>query len=135
MRYVVVDTDVASGLVRGRLVPGALASLAGMAPCVTLTTVAELTAWEIVRGWSGRSVERLRRWVDTVPVLGHDVEVAQTWGRLWAASRKAGRPAPQNDTWIAASCLVEQLPLLTLNAKDYAYFAEYHDLALLPTDG
>ncbi|WP_245603474.1 hypothetical protein [Salinispora cortesiana] len=32
---------------------------------------------------------------------------------------------PTNDSWIAACCLVDRLPLATFNGKDYADFAEY----------
>jgi predicted nucleic acid-binding protein len=42
-------------------------------------------------------------------------DVAQTWGEISAQARLRGRPRPQNDTWIAATCLVYGLPLATLN--------------------
>jgi predicted nucleic acid-binding protein len=32
----------------------------------------------------------------------------------------AGGPRPISDAWIAACCLVRELPLATLNIKDYA---------------
>jgi predicted nucleic acid-binding protein len=38
---------------------------------------------------------------------------------------------PQNDTWIAACCLVEGLPLATRNVRDYVGFAEYDGLVLV----
>jgi predicted nucleic acid-binding protein len=41
---------------------------------------------------------------------------------------------PINDTWIAACCLSEGLPLATLNVKDFADFSDYHGLALI-SDG
>jgi predicted nucleic acid-binding protein len=36
--------------------------------------------------------------------------------------------------WNAACCLVEGLPLATLNIKDYLDFAEHHGLVLLGVD-
>jgi hypothetical protein len=30
-----------------------------------------------------------------------------------------------NDSWIAACCLVDRLPLATFNGKDFADFGEY----------
>jgi predicted nucleic acid-binding protein len=36
-----------------------------------------------------------------------------------------------NDTWIAACCLVRDLPLATLNLKDYADFAEHEQLRVI----
>jgi predicted nucleic acid-binding protein len=33
--------------------------------------------------------------------------------------------------WIAACCLTHNLPLATLNLKDYAYFKDHHGLRIL----
>jgi predicted nucleic acid-binding protein len=49
-----------------------------------------------------------------------------------SGSRAATRTAsPANDTWIAACCLVDDLPLATLNVKDFADFAEHEGLILI----
>ena len=69
-------------------------------------------------------------------VLDTDVASASFRGRLSDPLRarltlRRGRPRPVNDTWIAACCLVRDLPLATLNVKDYADFAEHESLALL----
>ncbi|GAA1816498.1 hypothetical protein [Planosporangium flavigriseum] len=63
--------------------------------------------------------------------LGYDLAVAQTWGRLAAAGQRRGRTTPVNDTWIAACCLTEGLPLATLNVKDYPEFSQHHGLTLI----
>jgi hypothetical protein len=52
---------------------------------------------------------------------------------LQAFAQLRGRPRPFNDTWIAACCLVRELPLATFNHKDFADFAEHEGLELLPT--
>jgi hypothetical protein len=129
--FVVVDTDVASDLIRGRPTPSILAALAGSTVCVTFVTIGELTEWEITRGWGAKRVDRIRRWIASVPVLGYDDQVARTWGHLTAASRRAGRHAHTNDTWVAACCLTEGLPLATRNVKDYSYLSLHHKLQLL----
>ncbi|RGC68237.1 hypothetical protein C5N14_15065 [Micromonospora sp. MW-13] len=38
-------------------------------------------------------------------------------------------PRPTNDSWIAACCLVDRLPLATFNGREYA---EYDGLRLPP---
>jgi toxin FitB len=63
-----------------------------------------------------------------VTVLPFDETVATTWGELQARAQHRGRPRPVSDTWIAACCLVDRLPLATLNTKD---FAEHDGLVLL----
>ena len=64
-------------------------------------------------------------------MLPYDEEVARAWGRLAAGAQLRGRPRPQNDTWVAARCIRHELPLLTLNVKDFDDFATHHGLSLL----
>jgi predicted nucleic acid-binding protein len=51
--------------------------------------------------------------------------------RQWGGAQRRGRPRPVNDTWIAACCIEGGLPLLTLNRRDFADFAEHDGLVLL----
>ncbi|MDT0349546.1 PIN domain-containing protein [Pseudonocardia charpentierae] len=53
--------------------------------------------------------------------------------RRAAHATRRGRPRPQNDTWIAATCLAYDLPLATLNVKDFKDFAEHEGLTLIGT--
>ena len=48
---------------------------------------------------------------------------------MQAHAQLRGRPRPVNDTWIAACCLVHDLPLATFNTKDFEDFAEHDFLA------
>jgi predicted nucleic acid-binding protein len=50
-------------------------------------------------------------------------KVARVWGEMSAYAQRRGRPRPQNDTWIAACCLAFEIPLATLNVKDFEDFA------------
>lgn len=133
MDYVVLDTDVASLILKHRL-PGRLASwLANKTLFVTFVTVGELTKWGDLQGWGPRRWAALDTWLRSVYVLEYDESVAPTWGRLVAAGQRRGRSPQVNDTWIAACCLVEGLPLATQNVKDYLDFARHHGLALAPS--
>jgi len=64
-------------------------------------------------------------------VLPGDEAVAAIWGRLSAAAVRRGRSRPVNDMWIAACCLTYEVPLATLNVKDYEDFKEHHGLRIL----
>ena len=57
--------------------------------------------------------------------------VADKWGQLQGRAQLRGRPRPHNDAWIAACCLVDNLPLATLNVKDFADFTEYEGLTIV----
>ena len=72
----------------------------------------------------------------------HDADVSEfagrdslrRWGELQAFAQLRGRPRPVNDRWIAAACLVRELPLATFNVKDFADFAAHEGLDLYPTE-
>lgn len=139
MGYVVVDTDVSSQILRDRL-PSALAGrLVGETLCATFVTVAELTQWAEMHGWGASRRLALSQWLASVLVLPYNEreddtvleDVARTWGEISARSKLRGRPRPQNDTWIAACCLVYGLPLATLNVKDFADFVDHDGLRLI----
>jgi predicted nucleic acid-binding protein len=66
-------------------------------------------------------------------IPGNDA-VAVSWGRLSAAAALRGRPRPVNDMWVAACCLTYDLPLATLNLKDYEDFRAHHGLRILGVD-
>ncbi len=131
MSYVVLDTDVASLSFRGRVPSGLLAKLADVPTCITFVTFAEMTQWAVQRQWGPANRERLARWLTGVVVLPGSEAVAYAWGEISAYARLRGRPRPQNDTWVAAACLVHELPLATLNVKDFSDFAEHEGLAII----
>ena len=133
MSLVVLDTDVASTLLRRRT-PAALArQLTGTIPAITFVTVGELTKWTHVRHWGPRSLATMRTFLAGLVVLPYDQQVAVRWGELQGYAQLRGRPRPVNDTWIAACCLTRELPLATLNLKDFADFAEHEGLELIRT--
>ena len=83
------------------------------------------------RPWGGPRRQELTAWLSGIPVLPGEEAVAATWGRLSAAAARRGRPRPVNDMWVAACSLTYEVPLATLNLKDYADFAEYHGLRIV----
>jgi predicted nucleic acid-binding protein len=128
---VVLDTDVASLGFKHRLPATMVSQLVGHEPCISFVTLAELTKWAEIRSWGPRRRERLLRWLDGFAVLRGTEAVSQKWGELSAVAERRGRPRPIHDTWIAACCLVHELPLATLNVKDFDDFAEHEGLILL----
>jgi hypothetical protein len=127
----VLDTDVASLLHRRKLTGPLATRLIGREPLITFVTYGELTKWVEIRHWGARRREELAGWLSGIPVLPGDESVAAIWGRLSAAAIRRGRPRPVNDMWIAACCLAYEVPLATLNLKDYEDFKEHHGLHIL----
>jgi predicted nucleic acid-binding protein len=128
---VVVDTDVASALLRRRTPDGLARNLASHTIGITFVTYGELTKWTLVRRWGPRSVDTMRTFLAALVVLPYDQRVAARWGEIQAYAQLRGRPRPANDSWIAACCLVRELPLATFNIRDYADFAEHEGLKLV----
>jgi len=127
----VLDTDVASLSYKGRLPAPLAARLVGQEICVTFVTIGELARWAEKRHWGTRARTELVAWLGRRVVLPYDERVAWKWGELSVTAEQRGRPRPINDTWIAACCLVADLPLATLNLKDFKDFVEHDGLRIL----
>lgn len=134
MADVVIDTDVASVLLKHRAPDWVERQIVGRRLWLPFVAVGELWKWAEVRSWGEAKRSRLAAWITHRPVIPYDVEVARTWGRLSAGAQLRGRPRPQNDTWVAACCLRHELPLITLNRKDFDDFARNNGLVLLGPD-
>lgn len=132
MSFVVLDTDAASHLFRGRVDESLTRHLVGSTLAVTFVTVGELTKWTLVRRWGPQRLAKLQSFLSHLVVLSYSPRVAVNWGDLQAHAQLRGRPRPANDAWVAACCLTRDLPLITYNRKDYEDFAEHEGLTLLP---
>lgn len=80
---------------------------------------------EILQGLMERdSTKYWRRYRELLenryPVLAFDAEVASTYARLVAESRRAGKPKPTLDLMIAATARHHNLVVVTLNSRDFA---------------
>lgn len=131
MKSVVLDTDVASLIFKSELPDSMAAQLVGYRPCLTFVTLAELAKWVELKSWGPRRRDQLTRWLNAMAVLPGTPLVARKWGEISAFAVKRGRARPQNDTWIAAACLVYDVPLATLNVKDFADFGDHEGLELI----
>ena len=89
MSFVVLDTDVASASLRGRLADPLRARLTG-----------ELTKWTVLRSWGPRKLAELADWRRHMVTLPYSEPVATRWGQLQTIAEQRGRPRPVNDTWI-----------------------------------
>ncbi|WP_088289704.1 type II toxin-antitoxin system VapC family toxin [Kineosporia sp. A_224] len=131
MDLVVIDTDVASSMLRRRTPESMLRQLNGRILAASFVTVGELTKWTLLRSWGPSRTASMEAFLDQLVVLPYDSQVAKIWGQLQAYAQLRGRPRPVNDSWIAACCLARGLPLATFNLKDFTDFAEHEGLVLI----
>jgi predicted nucleic acid-binding protein len=98
---------------------------------IAVATAGELWKGARARRWGGARRGGLELFLDQALILPAGLKVATVWGELAARAQRRGRPRSHNDTWIAACCIEGGLPLLTLNHRDFADFAEHDGLVLL----
>ena len=53
---------------------------------------------------------------EQMKVLYPDLEVAKKYGKIKASLKAKGKPIPENDIWIAATCLAADLILITADS-------------------
>jgi toxin FitB len=128
---IVLDTDATSLYRKGRLPPPLVDLVRRNGIYISFVTVGELHKWALLWNWGRARRGGLELWLDEVPILSDGPGVAQTWSGLAARAQRRGRTRPDNDTWIAACCIESGLPLVTLNRRDFADFAEHEGLVLL----
>lgn len=112
---VALATSIAVAILNSR--PDALARFAAE-PGVALASIA---AGELLFGAanSGRHLANTRRYegfISQAIVLPVTLTTARLYARLRLQLRQAGRPIPENDLWIAATCLEHNLVLGTADA-------------------
>jgi toxin FitB len=127
----VLDTDVASNLIKNRLDPAFRAELAPHEAAITFVTVGELTQWALVRDLGARRRSELQVYIATRVKIPGGSDVGRKWGEITAYAQRRGRPRPINDSWVAACCLTYDLPLATLNTTDFEDYAEHEGLRLI----
>jgi predicted nucleic acid-binding protein len=128
---IVLDTDVVSYHRAGRLPAGHARLVAANPHCIAFATAGELWKGAQVKRWGGVRRDGLDLWLHEETILPASLRVARIWGTITAAAQRRGRPRPLNDSWIAACCIESGLPLLTLNRRDFADFADHDGLVLL----
>ncbi len=131
MAPVVLDTDVASLIIKGRLPVTLATKLIGRQSAITFVTLGELTKWSVMRNWGAPRRAELERWMAARRPVPVSDDVARKWGEISGYADKRGRPRPVNDTWIAACCLAFDLPLATMNVSDFQDFVEHEGLVLI----
>jgi predicted nucleic acid-binding protein len=134
LQPVILDTDVASGVFKRDLPRQLSTRLVGRRALLTFVTLGELTKWVEVRHWGNTRRQNFSDWVSGYGVLEGDESVATTWGRITAQAQLRGQTGPQNDSWIAAACIAHDLPLATLNVKDFQRFVDHNGLRLITAE-
>lgn len=93
--------------------------LTGRIGVLSFITLAELYRWPEERDWGPRRRTELARLLEPYEVAFPNDALCRRWARLMADVKRAGRPLPFADSWIAATALHLDLPLVTHNRSDF----------------
>lgn len=119
--YRLIDTSVLSLILkRDTRAAAYLPHLVGMVGAISFITLAELYRWPEERGWGAARRADLAHVLGRFAVIYPDDPLCRRWASLLAEVRRAGRPLPFADSWIAATALQYQLVLVTHNPRDFA---------------
>ncbi|MCE2936234.1 MAG: type II toxin-antitoxin system VapC family toxin [Cyclobacteriaceae bacterium] len=83
--------------------------------------ISAITLYELLMG--GRNHEKwneVRRLIEDIPVLPFDHDVAEQAARIYHQLKKLNRLIEFRDLFIAAAALAREMPVLTLNRKDFS---------------
>jgi predicted nucleic acid-binding protein len=95
---IVLDTDVASNLIKNTLDPAFRAKIAPHEAAITFVTVGELTQWAHVRDLGARRRSELGAYIATRVKIPGGSDVGRMWGEITAYAQRRGRPCPINDS-------------------------------------
>ena len=117
---IALDTNQAVHLLND--VPAVVAWLDSFAElCLPVTVVGELLYGALNSSRAAENVARVSALVNRCLVLDTNVNTSRIYAELRLDSKTRGRPVPENDVWIAASCVEHQVSLAT----DDAHFAGF----------
>lgn len=116
-----VDTDVISFLFkrdsRNELYRP---HLAGKLLVMSFMTVAELDRWALTRHWGQERCIKMAVHLRNFVVYPYDRALCRAWAEVSDRALRNGRPIQCADAWIAATALLQEIPLVTHNRHDYA---------------
>lgn len=115
----IVDTNIVSYFFRRDTRAAAYESLVeGQTLFVSFMTVAELYKWPFQRNWSEAKKAELTQYLRNYVVLPYDDQLAWSWAELVSITRRS-RPMSFEDSWIAATALRHDMPVVTHNRKHF----------------
>ncbi|HEX8912513.1 MAG TPA: type II toxin-antitoxin system VapC family toxin [Humisphaera sp.] len=109
---VAVDTNRAVAILNGDAAALAWARTF-TALYLPVTVLAELRYGALNSAKTAHNQQRVDDLATRFPVLDVTASTASAYAELRLALKKVGRPIPQNDLWIAATCIDHKLPLAT----------------------
>ncbi len=91
--------------------------------CLPITVCGELIFGAKNSGLSEKNEKKYLAFIESCELLDINMLVAEKYAEIRLKLKKAGKPIPENDVWIAATCQVNSTPILTLD-KHFRYIPD-----------
>ncbi|MFY9270499.1 MAG: type II toxin-antitoxin system VapC family toxin [Candidatus Manganitrophaceae bacterium] len=112
---VALDTNIAIAVLNGETVVADKLQNAGQI-FLPLPVVGELLFGALNSQRAEANLSRIQQLIRHSTILQMGSETASLYARTRMILKQKGRPIPENDIWIAASCLENQMVLMTNDA-------------------
>lgn len=124
---VALDTNIAIAVLNGEMRVAEKLQNAGRI-FLPLPVVGELFFGALNSQRAEANLSRIQQLIQQSTILQMGSETASLYARTRMILRQKGRPIPENDIWIAASCLEHQVALMTNDT----HFQSIEGLAVEP---
>ena len=120
MRKVLLDTCIVSYLFkRDSRAERYRKHIEGTSPVINFTILGELYRWPLKRNWGEEKKRKLEESVRNFFVIPYDAEICRKWAEVTVAAERKGRKLSLKDSWIIATALRHNIPIITHNRSDF----------------
>jgi tRNA(fMet)-specific endonuclease VapC len=116
----VVDTDVVSLLFKNSIQASLYyPHLTGRLLVISFMTLAELDRWALERNWGRARIALMEAHLQQFAVHPSDRNLCRVWVQVIYSQRRQGRTIRTADAWIAATAILNDVPLISHNRRDF----------------
>lgn len=121
-----LDTDIVISALKGKQTVDELLHLEEEGAAAALSVITIYEVWEGIHGSKKIAAEAGEQQFDQFienyieQLIPLDLEIAKTAGKIRAKLRREGKVIPDTDILIAATCIVNDLTLVTKNKRHFA---------------
>ena len=117
-KKICLDTNVCIELIKGNLTLKSKLDFYLALP----TYISPITVFELFLRKSNLNI--IEEFIKDFEIMPIDEHKAKKGSRLFNEAKQMGRPVDLRDVLIAATCIINNLELVTLNKKDFLYIEE-----------
>jgi len=122
MKRLVADTDVVSYIFKWHtFAPRYVKILEANEVVLPFVTPAETRLWALTAHWGVRKRNLLEGYLSRFAICYPDDELCARWAEVKHESNQKGQPMGSQDAWTVAAALYLDAPLVTNNARHYAF--------------